>query len=146
MANTLSNFIRLSRILSASEIYHQVLNINIQALGKLASDEDHDWGEWDLLVSNYQSSSEEMKANANLIKSILEAEYNKPGISREFLHKLPLNWLNTLKSTLYMMEEDLIVNSTQGVFELWDIFFEVDEYRELTYSKKLNLKILYYGN
>lgn len=142
---SISNIIKLSRSLSQDEIWHRILEINIKALESLLEDNDNDINRWRFLLTNYQSSVEETRENAKLLKEILENQYKKPGISITFLRGVSSNWLNTFKSTLYMMEEDLIENSPEGVFNLWDIFFKVEEERGLTYSKPLKLNIIYYG-
>ena len=143
---SISNIIKLSRSLSQDEIWHRILEINIKALESLLEDNDNDINRWRFLLTNYQSSVEETRENAKLLKEILENQYKKPGISITFLRGVSSNWLNTFKSTLYMMEEDLIENSPEGVFNLWDIFFRVEEERGLTYSKSLKLNMIYYGN
>ena len=142
---SISNIIKLSRSLSQDEIWHRILEINIKALESLLEDNDNDINRWRFLLTNYQSSVEETRENAKLLKEILENQYKSPGISITFLRGISSNWLNTFKSTLYMMEEDLIENSPEGVFNLWDIFFKVEEERGLTYSKQLKLNIIYYG-
>lgn len=142
----MSNIIKLSRSLSQDEIWHRILEINIKALESLLEDNDNDINRWRFLLTNYQSSVEETRENAKLLKEILENQYKKPGISITFLRGISSNWLNTFKSTLYMMEEDLIENSPEGVFNLWDLFFRVEEERGLTYSKSLKLNMIYYGN
>ena len=143
---SISNIIKLSRSLSQDEIWHRILEINIKALESLLEDNDNDINRWRFLLTNYQSSVEETRENAKLLKEILENQYKSPGISITFLRGISSNWLNTFKSTLYMMEEDLIENSPEGVFNLWDIFFKVEEERGLTYSKSLKLNMIYYGN
>ena len=143
---SISNIIKLSRSLSQDEIWHRILEINIKALESLLEDNDNDINRWRFLLTNYQSSVEETRENAKLLKEILENQYKKPGISITFLRGISSNWLNTFKSTLYMMEEDLIENSPEGVFNLWDLFFRVEEERGLTYSKSLKLNMIYYGN
>ena len=141
---SISNII--SRSLSQDEIWHRILEINIKALESLLEDNDNDINRWRFLLTNYQSSVEETRENAKILKEILENQYKSPGISITFLRGVSSNWLNTFKSTLYMMEEDLIENSPEGVFNLWDIFFRVEEERGLTYSKSLKLNMIYYGN
>ena len=39
-------------------------------------------------------------------------------------------WFNTIMSTLYMMEEDLMEMSSDSVFTLWDIFFTCQALRK----------------
>ena len=143
---SISNIIKLSRSLSQDEIWHRILEINIKALESLLEDNDNDINRWRFLLTNYQSSVVETRENAKLLKEILENQYKSPGISITFLRGISSNWLNTFKSTLYLMEEDLIENSPEGVFNLWDIFFRVEEERGLTYSKSLKLNMIYYGN
>lgn len=146
MSSSISQIIRLSRSLSSDEIWHRILEINIKALDSLLEDGDNDINRWRFLLTNYQSSVEETKENARVLKKLFEEQYNKCGISITFLRNIPMNWLNTFKSTLYMMEEDLIENSPDGVFNLWDLFFSVEEERELTYSRSLRLNSIYHGN
>lgn len=146
MSSSISNIIKLSRSLSSDEIWHRILEINIKALDSLLKDGDNDINRWRFLLTNYQSSVEETKENARMLKKLFEDQYNNCGISISFLRTVPINWLNTFKSTLYMMEEDLIENSPEGVFHLWDLFFSVEEERELTYSRSLRLNSIYYGN
>lgn len=128
--NSISNTIRLSRGLSPDEIWHRILEINIKALDSLLEDGDNDINKWRFLLTNYQSSVEETKQNARFLKSLFENQYRKAGISITFLRTVSINWLNTFKSTLYMMEEDLIENSPEGVFHLWNLFFSIEEERE----------------
>ena len=143
---SISNIIKLSRSLSQDEIWHRILEINIKALESLLEENDNDINRWRFLLTNYQSSVEDTRENARILKEILENQYKSPGISITFLRGISSNWLNTFKSTLYMMEEDLIENSPEGVFNLWDLFFRVEEERGLTYSKSLKLNTIYYGN
>ena len=143
---SISNIIKLSRSLSQDEIWHRILEINIKALESLLEENDNDINRWRFLLTNYQSSVEDTRENAKILKEILENQYKSPGISITFLRGVSSNWLNTFKSTLYMMEEDLIENSPEGVFNLWDLFFRVEEERGLTYSKSLKLNTIYYGN
>lgn len=143
--NSISNTIRLSSGLSPDEIWHRILEINIKALDSLLEDGDNDINKWRFLLTNYQSSVEETKQNARFLKSLFENQYRKSGISITFLRTVSINWLNTFKSTLYMMEEDLIENSPEGVFHLWNLFFSIEEERGDSYSKSLKLNSIYHG-
>lgn len=139
----LSKVIRLSRELSQEDIYKRVLEINIQALYNLI--ESNDLKKWEFLLNNFQSSIEDAKSIAYDWIDKFRTEQQREYINKTFLRKLPVKWLNTLKMTLYIMEEDLILHSSEGVYNLWDTFFSIDESRQLNYSINLNLKKLYHG-
>lgn len=140
----MAKIIRLSsKSLTQEDIWKNILEINIQAIYNLL--ESNDLDKWEFLLNNFQSSIEDVKGLAyNWIYSF-RTEQNKGYVSRTFLRKLPLRWLNTFKTTLYIMEEDLIQHSSEGVYNLWNTFFEIEEDRNLNYSINLNLKTVYHG-
>lgn len=141
---SMAKIIRLSsKSLTQEDIWKNILEINIQAIYNLL--ESNDLDKWEFLLNNFQSSIEDVKGLAyNWIDSF-RTEQNRGYISRTFLRKLPLRWLNTFKTTLYIMEEDLIQHSSEGVYNLWNTFFEIEEDRNLNYSINLNLKTVYHG-
>lgn len=141
----MARLVSLAPSLSCNDIWHKILYINIQAIDNLL--ESKELHKWEFLLENYQSSIEDIQHIAEHWKARFEKEYKSEGISSSFLKSLPLNWYNTLKSTLYMMEEDLwLAGSVEGTLQLWDIFFEIDDIRNISYFKQLELKKLYYGN
>ena len=140
----MAKIIRLSsKSLTQEDIWKNILEINIQAIYNLL--ESNDLDKWEFLLNNFQSSIEDVKGLAyNWIDSF-RTEQNREYINKTFLRRLPLKWLNTFKTTLYIMEEDLIQHSSEGVYNLWNIFFEIEEDRNLNYSINLNLKTVYHG-
>lgn len=140
----MAKIIRLSsKSLTQEDIWKNILEINIQAIYNLI--ESNDLDKWEFLLNNFQSSIEDLKGLAyNWIDSF-RTEQNREYISKTFLRRLPLRWLNTFKTTLYIMEEDLIQHSSEGVYNLWNTFFEIEEDRNLNYSINLNLKTVYHG-
>lgn len=140
----IAKIIRLSsKSLTQEDIWKNILEINIQAIYNLI--ESNDLDKWEFLLNNFQSSIEDVKGLAyNWIDSF-RTEQNREYISKTFLRRLPLRWLNTFKTTLYIMEEDLIQHSSEGVYNLWNTFFEIEEDRNLNYSINLNLKTVYHG-
>ena len=132
-----------SKSLTQEDIWKNILEINIQAIYNLL--ESNDLDKWEFLLNNFQSSIEDVKDLAyNWINSF-RTEQNREYINKTFLRRLPLRWLNTFKTTLYIMEEDLIQHSSEGVYNLWNTFFEIEEDRNLNYSINLNLKTVYHG-
>lgn len=140
----IAKVIRLSsKSLTQEDIWKNILEINIQAIYNLL--ESNDLDKWEFLLNNFQSSIEDVKGLAyNWIDSF-RTEQNREYINKTFLRRLPLRWLNTFKTTLYIMEEDLIQHSSEGVYNLWNTFFEIEEDRNLNYSINLNLKTVYHG-
>ena len=140
----MAKIIRLSsKSLTQEDIWKNILEINIQAIYNLI--ESNDLDKWEFLLNNFQSSIEDVKGLAyNWIDSF-RTEQNREYISKTFLRRLPLRWLNTFKTTLYILEEDLIQHSSEGVYNLWNTFFEIEEDRNLNYSINLNLKTVYHG-
>lgn len=137
--------IALRRPLTKLNIFSMILDINIQALDNLL--ESDDLKKWEILMDNYQSSLEEVKKRAKqiredlqMLKTVVKNAKIVPLIS---LQGMDTKWYNTLKSTLYIMEEDLIMESQESVNELWGDFFYVDEQRTDNLSKPLNIRSLW---
>ena len=137
--------IALRRPLTKLNIFSMILDINIQALDNLL--ESDDLKKWEILMDNYQSSLEEVKKRAKqiredlqMLKTVVKNAKIVPLIS---LQGMDTKWYNTLKSTLYIMEEDLIIESQESVNELWGDFFYVDEQRTDNLSKPLNIRSLW---
>lgn len=137
--------IALRRPLTKLNIFSMILDINIQALDNLL--ESDDLKKWEILMDNYQSSLEEVKKRAKQIREDLQmlktVAKNAKMVPLISLQGMDTKWYNTLKSTLYIMEEDLIMESQESVNELWGDFFYVDEQRTDNLSKPLNIRSLW---
>lgn len=134
----------IKKPLSMYEILDMVLSINIEAIEETLREGSVD--KWGFLLENYQSSIDEVKNNANRIKGVYmdikdDIQGNNCSNITEALSNIPLKWLNTLKYTLYLMEPDLLFQKSHlGVWDLWDLFFYVEENLGMNYVKPLNIK------
>ena len=126
------------------EILDMVLSVNIEAIEETLREGSVD--KWGFLLENYQSSIDEVKNNANRIKEVYmdirdDIQGNNYLNITKALSNVPLKWLNTLKYTLYLIEPDLLFQkSHSGVWDLWDLFFSVEENSGMNYVKPLNIK------
>lgn len=126
--------ILLKRPLSAQEIWNRIMDIQIQALESLLEDKDLD--KWKIIFPVYGTSLEQVESIAksyirqfNELKgNVFNEEYCV--IETHLVYRLSSRWFNTLMSTLYMMEEDLMETSPEAVFTLWDIFFTCQALRK----------------
>lgn len=126
--------IPLKRPLSAQEIWNRIMDIQIQALESLLEDKDLD--KWKIIFPSYGTSLEQVESIAksyirqfeSLKGNTFNDEYYV--IENSLVEGLSIRWFNTLMSTLYMMEEDLMETSPDAVFTLWDIFFTCQALRK----------------
>lgn len=134
--------IPLKRSLSSQEIWNRIIGIQIQALESLI--EDKDLSKWENIFPCYGCS---LAKAENLAKDYIGKFKNTQGeVFNNEYHKvesllLSLNtqWFNTLMSTLYMMEEDLMETSMDSVFTLWDIFFTCQALRKENHVSTMGL-------
>ena len=119
--------LKLQRHLSAQEIWNQIMDVQIQALESLLEDKSLD--RWKIIFSYHGTSLENVECMAkgyiymfqSLRGDTFNTNYNK--VENVLVNTLNTRWFNTIMSTLYMMEEDLMEMSSDSVFTLWDIFF-----------------------
>ena len=134
----------IKKPLSMYEILDMVLSVNIEAIEETLREGSVD--KWGFLLENYQSSIDEVKNNANRIKGVYmdirdDIQGNNYLNITKALSNIPLKWLNTLKYTLYLIEPDLLFQkSHSGVWDLWDLFFSVEENSGMNYVEPLNIK------
>lgn len=134
----------IKKPLSMYEILDMVLSVNIEAIEETLREGSVD--KWGFLLENYQSSIDEVKNNANRIKRVYmdirdDIQGNNYLNITKALSNISLKWLNTLKYTLYLIEPDLLFQkSHSGVWDLWDLFFSVEENSGMNYVKPLNIK------
>lgn len=126
--------IHLKRPLSAQEIWNRIMDIQIQALGSLLEDKSLD--KWKIIFPCYGTSLEAVESMAReyiaAFQRVQGDTFNNryEDIETMLVKGLNNRWLNTLMSTLYMMEEDLMEMSSDSVFTLWDIFFTCQALRK----------------
>lgn len=129
--------------ISWSSILIQILDINIQAINKTLEEGNinKNWGD---IMLHHGVSEKYIRELANDIIDrydktkdlLLNKKFEK--IDKVFIN-IPSMWYNTLKSTLYYMEEDLINKDSYGVYDLWNFFFNVDIQRNDNLFKPLKL-------
>lgn len=126
--------IHLKRPLSAQEIWNRIMDIQIQALESLLEDKSLD--KWKIIFPYYGTSLEAVESMAReyiaAFQRVQGDTFNNryEDIETMLVKGLNNRWLNTLMSTLYMMEEDLMEMSSDSVFTLWDIFFTCQALRK----------------
>ncbi len=126
--------IHLKRPLSAQEIWNRIMDIQIQALESLLEDKSLD--KWKIIFPCYGTSLEAVESMAReyiaAFQRVQGDTFNNryEDIETMLVKGLNNRWLNTLMSTLYMMEEDLMEMSSDSVFTLWDIFFTCQALRK----------------
>lgn len=126
--------IHLKGPLSAQEIWNQIMDIQIQALESLLEDKSLD--KWKIIFPCYGTSLEAVESMAReyiaAFQRVQGDTFNNryEDIEDMLMNGLNNRWLNTLMSTLYMMEEDLMEMSSDSVFTLWDIFFTCQALRK----------------
>jgi hypothetical protein len=126
--------IHLKRPLSAQEIWNRIMDIQIQALESLLEDKSLD--KWKIIFPCYGTSLEAVESMAReyiaAFQRVQGDTFNNryEDIEDMLMNGLNNRWLNTLMSTLYMMEEDLMEMSSDSVFTLWDIFFTCQALRK----------------
>lgn len=126
--------IHLKRPLSVQEIWNRIMDIQIQALESLLEDKSLD--KWKIIFPCYGTSLEAVESMAReyiaAFQKVQGDTFNNryEDIEDMLMNGLNNRWLNTLMSTLYMMEEDLMEMSSDSVFTLWDIFFTCQALRK----------------
>lgn len=137
--------IYLKRPLSAQEIWNRIMDIQIQALESLLEDKSLD--KWKIIFPCYGTSLEAVESMAReyiaAFQRVQGDTFNNryEDIETMLVKGLNNRWLNTLMSTLYMMEEDLMEMSSDSVFTLWDIFFTCQALRKENHVVTMGLNI-----
>lgn len=138
--------LRLERPLSAQEIWNKIMDIQIQALKQLLEEKSLD--KWENLFPSLGTSLDYAETLANSYIMLFESargdvyENNFDSIVHLLLNQVTHRWFNTLMSTLYMMEGELMKTSSESVFELWDLFFTVQTERKCNYISAMELNDL----
>lgn len=126
--------LKLERPLSAQEIWNRIMDIEIQALEKLLEEKSLD--KWKTIFPCCGSSLEYTETQAKKYITIFQGlqgnTYSKDpqAVENMLVNRLNLRWFNTLMSTLFMTEDELLRTSSDSVFELWDLFFTAQAMRE----------------
>lgn len=138
--------IKINSTLTPEKILIMVLDINIESIEDLLFDKSIK-EKWKLLWDNYDIHGDIFKEQAINIANMYRflrshiIKYNDiPTLS---LKTLKSTWYNTLKSTLFMLEPQLLEEepfSLYAINKLWDIFLEIDYNRKDNFINPLNIK------
>lgn len=135
---------KLVRPLNSTELFKHILDINILALEQLERD---NWEEWKDIFPMYATDT-------NIINSVrlsylgalkgLRYQSNPlyTGDWKQFVHNHP-KWFNTIKYTLYCIEELYFEDDSirpEVVNDLWDEFFSIEEQNKLNFGSRLKIK------
>lgn len=137
--------IRITPALTPEKVLLMVLDINIESIEGILFDKTKE--KWELLYHNYDISEEIFREQAEGIANTYRflrnhiLTYNT--IPTMMLKTLKVTWYNTLKSTLFMLEPQLLEEEPFALYainKLWDIFLEIDYNRKDNFINPLNLK------
>lgn len=130
--------IKAGSIYTSAHLLDYILEINQKAIYDIS-----DIREWKILMDNFEIPPDEV---INIKTSIIGLYQNIRDWVKEngklpvHINEISTNWYNTLKSTLYMIEPELIKSGkTTQVYDLWDWFFEQDVIRHDTYIDRLKI-------
>lgn len=129
--------IKLRRPLTKEQIFNQVLDIIIEALEELDKGQLKDWKN----IFQYYGTNVEyiLKEKNRIIEFFREwKEETSPLKSGKFI-SVNIKWWNTIKYTLYLMEEEILLDTEEnlGLLELWEILYGQEDNRAQVHT---NLK------
>lgn len=137
--------IRITPALTSEKVLLMVLDINIESIEGILFDKTKE--KWELLYYNYGISEKIFREQAAEIANIYRFMKNHiltyNDIPTMMLKTLKVTWYNTLKSTLFMLEPQLLEEESFALYainKLWDIFLEIDYIREDNFIYPLDLK------
>lgn len=136
--------------LSAASIFKMVLDINIQAIEEVQKESKGNQSKYASMilamsqdVSDVYLVGEAWKKTFKKYKRALDnCEASIYSLLLD-LYYFNTRWFNTLRSTLYIMEEDLLVASQPSVVYLWNLFFKVEEELRINFTKELKIRDTY---
>lgn len=137
--------IRITPALTPEKVLLMVLDINIESIEGILFDKTKE--KWELLYYNYGISEkifrEQAAEIANTYRFMKNHILTYNDIPTMMLKTLKVTWYNTLKSTLFMLEPQLLEEEPFALYainKLWDIFLEIDYIREDNFIYPLDLK------
>lgn len=130
--------IKAGSIYTSAHLLDYILEINQKAIYEIS-----DINEWKILIDNFEITQSEIiniKDSVIGLYQDIRNWINKEGKLPAHINEISTKWYNTLKSTLYMIEPELIKSGkTTQVYDLWDWFFEQDMIRQDTYIDRLKI-------
>lgn len=130
--------IKAGSIYTSAHLLDYILEINQKAIYEIS-----DITEWKILMDNFKITPDEViniKDSMMGLYQGIKNQMKETGKLPAHINEISTNWYNTLKSTLYMIEPELIKSGkTTQVYDLWDWFFEQDMIRHDTYIDRLKI-------
>lgn len=135
--------------LSSVAILKLILDINIQAIEEVQRENEENPGDYAKTILELGGTLADIPKAGNRWKQIFLESKDRlnegeqiPYVLSDIYYK-NVRWFNTLRSTLYIMEEDLLIASQPSVNELWNIFFEIEEDLQGNFVRKLKIRETY---
>lgn len=131
--------------LSTKEIVGLILDINIRAIEEIQTEKGETLSDYkDILISMGKTLDEFLKVGEKWKQKFIGykdrlKEDNIYDTLSQIFHQ-NIGWFSTLRSTLYIMEEDLLITSQPSVNELWNLFFEIEDRYQGNYIRKFKIK------
>lgn len=133
--------IKATSIYGMNSLMEYLLDISIQAVEGLTYKDLY--RNWAILLENYSMDKKEIEAHKESVINTLtqlKETWHLDNASLGWSKGLSYPWYNTLKSTLYMIESELMkAGRSEQVYNCWDMFFQEDMFRNDTYIHKLNI-------
>lgn len=116
--------------LSYNQIISLILDINIEAIQKALKDNDsQDLGILGISKEHIEKEAKNISEYFTHIKGIINSRFSYEGFIKSSINEIDRLWFNTLKSTLYTIEYDLIsmnIDNYPVIMDIWRMFLDID--------------------
>lgn len=117
--------------LSYNQIISLILDINIEAIQKALKDNDfQDLGILGISKEPIEKEAKNISEYFTHIKGIINSRFSYEGFIKSSINEIDRLWFNTLKSTLYTIEYDLIsmnIDNYPVIMDIWRMFLDIDK-------------------
>lgn len=117
--------------LSYNQIISLILDINIEAIQKALKDNDfQDLGILGISKEHIEKEAKNISEYFTHIKGIINSRFSYEGFIKSSINEIDRLWFNTLKSTFYTIEYDLIsmnIDNYPVIMDIWRIFLDIDK-------------------
>lgn len=133
--------------LSYNQIISLILDINIEAIQKALKDNDfQDLGILGILKEHIEKEAKNISEYFTHIKGIINSRFSYEGFIKSSINEIDRLWFNTLKSTLYTIEYDLIsmnIDNYPVIMDIWRMFLDIDKNQLI--GTPINIKEVWKG-
>lgn len=117
--------------LSYNQIISLILDINIEAIQKALKDNDFQaLGILGISKEHIEKEAKNISEYFTHIKGIINSRFSYEGFIKSSINEIDRLWFNTLKSTLYTIEYDLIsmnIDNYPVIMDIWRMFLDIDK-------------------